>query len=121
MRDAHRHTHTVAGEIECFAGEQSGDLMMAVPVARRPAENRDDHVRPEITHDADDVAQDRILRPVLVRLFGALRESEIECAREVLMAAVDAPRGEQFLGANRAERVAELVANEILTAVAARQ
>ena len=50
-----------------------------------------------------------------------LGESEIERAREVLAAAVDAARGEQLFGADHSERRAELVADQILSAVAARE
>ena len=78
-------------------------------------------MRPERANHRHHVRQDRILRPVLERLVERLRESEIERAREVLVAAVDAPRGEQLLGANHPEHRAELVADQILPAVAARE
>src|SRR5581483_7576476 len=47
------------------------------------------------------------------------REAEVVGACEVLMAAVDAPRGEELLGTDHAELGTELVADEILSAVAA--
>jgi hypothetical protein len=53
------------------------------------------------------------------RLLGALAEAEVEGAREVLAPAVEPARGEQLLGAHGAERLAELVADEVLPAVAA--
>ena len=52
-------------------------------------------------------------------LFGILRETEIEGPGEVLPAAINAACREQFLGANRTERFAQFVANEVLPAVAA--
>ena len=59
--------------------------------------------------------------PVLVRLLRGLRKTEIESAREILVAAVETARREQLLGADGAKRLAELVADQILTAVAARE
>ena len=95
--------------------------MMPVSVARRPAEHRDDDLRPEGAHHRHDVAQDRVLRPVRVRLLGRLREAEVVRAREELPPAVDAPRREQLLGADHAEQRPELVADQVLSAVAARE
>src|SRR5438105_4992151 len=91
--------------------------MMSVSVAWRAAEDRNDHMRTKIPNDAHDIAENRILWPVLVRLFGALREPKIVRAREVLMSAVDAARGEQLLSANRAEGLTELIADEVLATV----
>ena len=95
--------------------------MVAVAVARRAAEHRDDHMRPKGSHHANYVAEDRVARPVLVRVDGVLRESEVERAREELLGAVDAPCRQQLLGANHTQRFAELVADQILPAVAARE
>ena len=53
----------------------------------------------------------------LLRTFG---KSEVEGAREELFAAVGAPRGQQLLRADDAEQLAFLVAEEVLSAVAAR-
>ena len=96
-------------------------LMLPVTVARRAGEHRDDDLRPERAHHLHDVAEQRILRPVLEGLGGGLREAEVVRAREELMRPVDAPRGEQLFRANHAERLAELVADEVLSAVAARE
>ena len=54
------------------------------------------------------------------RLLGTLRVAEVDGAREELLAAVDAPRGQQLLRADDAEQLALLVAEEVLSAVAAR-
>ncbi len=58
---------------------------------------------------------------MLERLLGALGEAEVVGAREVLRRPVDAPGCEQLLGADDAQRFAELVADEILPAVPARE
>jgi hypothetical protein len=95
--------------------------MVAMAVARRPAEHRHDDLRPEGAHHRHDVAQDRVLHPVRVRLLGRLGEAEIVRAREVLPAAVEPPRREQLLGADHPELRSELVADQVLPTVAARQ
>jgi len=58
---------------------------------------------------------------VLERLRRTLREAEVVCAREVLLRAVDAPRREQLFRADHAECFAQLIADEILPAIAARE
>ena len=83
-RDAARIARRVGGRIECLAREHARHLVMAVPIARRAAEDRDDDVRTERAHDRHHVAQHRVLRPVRVRLLGALGEAEVVRAREIL-------------------------------------
>jgi hypothetical protein len=56
---------------------------------------------------------------VLRGLLRVLGKAEVEGAGEVLPAAVDAPRGEELLGADHAQPLAELVADQVLPAVAA--
>src|SRR5690606_17435909 len=48
-----------------------------------------------------------------------LREAVVERAREELLAAVERPRLQQLLGADDAERVEELGADEVLSTLAA--
>jgi hypothetical protein len=95
--------------------------MVAMPVARSAAEHGDDHLRAKGTHDRHHVAQQGIPGPVGVRLLSALAETEIVGAREELSTAVDSTRGEQLLGADHPEQWAELVADEVLSTVAARE
>ena len=95
--------------------------MVPVSIGRRSGPHGDDDLRPERANDLDRVLEDRVLRPVLVRLVDRFRESEIEGASEILVAAVDAPRGQQLLGADHPEHRAKLVADQILSAVAATQ
>src|SRR5258708_19128774 len=94
---------------------------MTVAVSRRTGEHRNDYLRPKNAHDGDDVAKQRILRPVPQRLLCGLRETKIERAREELPATIETSRREQLLRADHAEHYAQLVANEILPTVAARQ
>ena len=61
------------------------------------------------------------MAPLLQRLVGRARESEIDGAREELLGAVDLPRGQQFLRANHAELRALFGADQVLAAFAARQ
>ncbi len=60
------------------------------------------------------------MSPDLQRLGRILRISEIDRAREELFAAVDAARSEKLLRAEDAEELAFFVADEVLSAVAAR-
>src|SRR5262245_37275201 len=93
--------------------------MMSVSVARRASPERDDHLWPKRAYNPNDVAEDRVFRPVFVGLFGVLAETEIERAREILTTPIDATSRQQFLRANGAECLAEFVADEVLAAVAA--
>ena len=95
--------------------------MLAVSVARRSREYREYHVRPECADDSYDVSEQTVLRPVAERLGCSFGKTEIVRPREILVRAIDPPRRQQLLGANHAELFAELVADEILAAVAARQ
>ncbi len=52
------------------------------------------------------------------RLLGRLRVAEVDRAGEELLAAVDAPRREQLMRADDAERFPLLGADEVLAAVA---
>src|SRR4029078_7186795 len=94
-------------------------LMVAVPIPRRAGEHGDDDLRPERSNDGHDILHHRVVWPVLEGLRRALREAEVVRAREVLLCAIDAPSGEQFLCADDAERRPELVADEVLTTIAA--
>ena len=50
-----------------------------------------------------------------------LRESEVDGAREELLGAVDAPRGQQFLRADQPEQIALFGTDQVLAAFAAGQ
>jgi len=76
---------------------------------------------PEPADDAHYVGNRGIARPELVGLGQRLGKAEVEVAGEELMPAVHRARGEELAGTDQPERFAELVADEILTAFAARQ
>ena len=69
------------------------------------------------THVAERVA----LAPLHRGFRARLREAVVERAAEELFAAVEAPRLQQLLGADDAERVEELGADDVLPALAAIQ
>ena len=82
---------------------------------------RDDHVRLEFTHDAHDIREHRLTVPFGERLLVIFRETEILRAGEELLASVDAAGREKFLGTDDSQRIADLRANKVLPALAARQ
>jgi hypothetical protein len=75
-----REAHGVGREVVRLAREDAARLVVPVPVGRRAAEDRDDHVRPERAHGPHHVAEHRVARPVPERLLGALAEAEVEGA-----------------------------------------
>ncbi len=81
-------------------------------------EARDHDVRPEEADDAHDVAQDRLAIPDAQCFLIILGKPEIDRPGEILPAAVELSRGQQFLGAGHAERIAEMRAKQILAALA---
>jgi hypothetical protein len=109
----------VGGEPERFDGENGRRGVVPVRGRGLRGEPRDDHVRAELTDHAHDVAEDGRPVPDVQRLLGALRVPEVLRAREVLPPAVQPARGEQLLRARHAERLAELGAEQVLSAVAA--
>ena len=94
---------------------------MPVRVARQGRKARDDHVRPELADEAHDVGHHLLPVPNSQRLEVILGKTEIHRARKILPPAVHAPRREQFLGADDAQFIAELRAEHVLAAVAARE
>ena len=109
----------IGSRLERERRQVSGELMMAMTVSRRAAPSRIDHQRTEHADDPHHVAEDLALVPPLRGLVAPLREAEVERAREELLAAVQPARLQQLLGANHAERVEELGADDVLAAFAA--
>ena len=93
---------------------------MMLPSPFAAAEKAGNDVRPRRSNEPDEVADDFIAAPLFERLFDAERIAEVHRAREVLLPAVEAMHGEQFLGAQHAERLEELRADLVLAAVTAR-
>ena len=92
---------------------------MAVGVAGDGGESRDHHIGAEFADDADDVGENALLVPDGEGLAIILGESEVDCAGEELACAVKLTGGKKFVGADVAQFRAKLVAQNILSAVAA--
>ena len=92
---------------------------MTVTVGGRSAPPRIDHERPEHANHAHHVAEDLALVPARGGFVAPLREAEVECAREELLAAVQTTGLQQLLGADDAERIEQLAADDVLPALAA--
>ena len=93
-------------------------LMLPVAVPWRTAEDGDDHLWLEGADDPDHVAEQRIAGPLCPGVVDGLGVAEVVGPREELAGAIDPPRGQQLFGAQHAEAVAELGADEVLPALA---
>ncbi len=111
----------ITGQIEGLLGEDGAGLMMAVARAAVRREAGDDHIGPERADHAHHIAQHLLLAPFLEALGGVLAVAEVHRAREELLAAIDPPRLHQLLRADDAERIAQLGADQVLSAVATRE
>jgi hypothetical protein len=109
----------IGGEPKRFDGEHRGRGVMTVRGRGLRRESRDDHVRAELADHAHDVAKDGLPVPDTQGFLGSLRVPEVLRAGEVLLPAVQPARGEQLLRARHAEGLAELGAEQVLSAVAA--
>ena len=118
---AHREPRGIHRRVERITRDEAGALVVAMPVGRRARPDRDDHLRPIRPDHADDITGERFTVPVPERLLRVLRVPEIVRPGEELLGTIHTPRGEQLLGADRAERLAQLVADLVLPAVAARE
>ncbi len=79
-----------------------------------------DHVGANRPDHANVIVEDLLLAPLLVGLIDAERIAEVDGAREVLLGAVVAVDGGQFLGPQHAQRLEQLGADLVLPAGAAR-
>src|SRR5215211_3146635 len=90
-------------------------------VARSSRKNRQNDLWPECAYHFHHIIQQRILWPVLVRLFSTLGKSKVVSACKILMRTVDATRCKKLLAPDYTECFAELISNQILPAVTARE
>jgi hypothetical protein len=90
-------------------------------VSRSSTEHRDDDVGPPGPDDLHHVVEQRILRPVRIRFLRAFREAEVVRAREELVGAIDSPGCKKLFRPDDAELLAQLVSDEVLSAIAASQ
>ena len=95
--------------------------VLAVAVAWSPRKDRDDDMRLEGAHHGHHVKQERIVRPLRERFLRVLAEAVVVGACEVLPGPVDAARRQQLLGADHPEPLAQLIPDDILPAVTARE
>src|SRR6185436_14221591 len=98
--------------------QEARRLMMAVPVALRAVPLRSDYQRAKSANDANHVSEHRFPVPLGEGLFARLAEAEVEGAGEELYRAIHPSRGEQLIGANDAEQLIQLGAQQVLAAVA---
>ncbi len=110
----------VAGELERLDGQycRRGVVPVSSPLRR---ESCDQDVGPERPDDLDDIGEHLLTVPDAQGFAGTLREAEVNRAGEELPAAVEPPRGQQFLGPNHPELFKELGTDHVLPAVAAGQ
>ena len=116
-----RETARIARGTERLLAEDSGGLVVPMPIARRSAEPQHDHIRaipPDYPHH---VGEDPFPPPFLERLGGRTRETEIDGAGEELLGAIDPPRRQQFLRADHPQLRPLLGADQVLPALAASQ
>src|ERR1700693_4440610 len=93
---------------------------MSVAAFARRREARDADVGMQAGEVPPHIGQDGVVAPNGERFLRRLRVAEVDGPCEVLLASVDAPRGEKLLRAEDAEQLALFVADEVLSAVAAR-
>src|SRR5262249_35585067 len=115
-----RKLRGIAGLREGFTRQDRGGGVMSMPALAGRREARHDDIRLKSADVPDDVGEDRVVSPDLQRLGRILREAEVDGPREELLAAVDAPGIEELLRPEDAEELGFFVADEVLSAVAAR-
>ena len=103
-----------------FPAEDRRDLVLAMAIARRPAEAQDHDIRPVAANDPDDIPENSVMAPLFKGFRGRLGEAEIDRAGEELLGAIDAPGRQQLLGTDESELRALLGADEVLPALPAR-
>ena len=112
-----RETGRVARGGERLPRRPARRLVLAVAVPRRSAEDRDDDLGPEPPDDPHDVLEDRVRRPVLPGLVQRLGVAEVVGAGEVLPGAVEPAGGQQLLGPDEPQRLAQLRPDQVLAAL----
>ena len=119
LRHLLRIARRVAGRAERVEAETRGRLMvLAAPSA--VGAHREHHVRPRRANQADVIAKDLVLAPLLERLVDAERQAEVHGAREELLGAVAPMRSQQLFRTQHAERFEDLGTDFVLPAVATR-
>ena len=102
-------------------GREYRRRLMVLAAASPVRTHRHDDVGPQGPDVTHEVAEDLLPPPLLERFLLAERVAKVHRAREVLLGAIEAMRRQELLGAEDAQRVEELGANLVLSAVAARR
>jgi hypothetical protein len=110
----------IGGGAERLDRQHRRSGVMTVGVRRLGRKAGDDHVGAEAADHRHHVGQHRRLPPDPQRLLGALREAEVAGPGEELLAPVDAPRRQELLRPDQAQGRPLLCADQVLSAVAAR-
>jgi hypothetical protein len=95
--------------------------MLAMPVAYRTGEDSDEDLWPELPDDANDILEDRVLRPVGPSVWQAFGVTEVERTRKELSGTVEFTGPEQFLGPKHTQSFAQFGPNEVLATLASRE
>ncbi len=119
-RDLRGELRRVRGSAEGLRGDVRRRLVVLPATLRVVPDEADDDVRADRADPVDVVLEDLLAIPALERLVTAEGVPEVHRAREVLLGAVHAVRGEQFLGAEDGERLEDLGPDLVLAAIAAR-
>ena len=90
--------------------------MVAVPGPRVRREPREDDIRLEDADGPHHLGENPVVVPQAQGFLRRLGEAEIHRRREELLGTIDAPRGQQLLGPDGREAIAQLVADEVLAA-----
>ena len=109
----------VAGGVEDFLGDLSGDLVLAVAVGGCADEDGGDDERAIEADGADGIVEDALVAPLGEGFFLGFGEAEVDLGAEELIDAHVAVGDEEFLGADEAECIFEVGGHEVLAAFAA--
>ena len=111
----------ITANFECFQRQDRRRRVMAMRNSGHGRKSRDQHIRTKYSDDAHDVRKHLLMIPFGERLPVILGIAKVPRAAEELLAAINAPRRQQFLRANHSQLIAELRPEQILPAVPARE
>ena len=109
----------IAGEFEGFTGQYGRRGMMAMLATGHGGKTGDEHVGAKLRMTRTMSPSTSCWSQIRERLAVILGIAKIDRAGEKLPAAVDSAGGQQFLGADDAQFLAEFRAEHVLAAVAA--
>src|SRR5690606_43335 len=95
--------------------------VMSMPCSGGRRKTPDNDIRLKLTQNSGRVRQDCIASPDGERLFRRFRKSEVYCPGEKLLTAINPSCGEQLLGSDKSETIANLGTNQILPSISPSQ